>query len=91
MLLDKYFFGDSAFNFESQLEKEAFALIDQAVRDDLKELSNQDVSRVMGTIYRSVRRRTTGNREYVEFIRQYVGVRIGPGTRVMPQFQVDKG
>lgn len=91
LLLDKYFFGDSAFNFENQLEKEAFALIDQAIRDDLKELSNQDVSRVMGTIYRSVKRRTTGNREYVEFIRQYVGVRIGPGIRVMPQFQVDKG
>jgi len=84
LLLDKYFFGDSDINFESQLEKEAFALIDQAIRDDLKELSNQDVSRLMGTIYRSAKRRTTGNREYVEFIRQYVGVRMGPGIRVMP-------
>jgi hypothetical protein len=90
LLLDKYFFGDSIFNFENQLEREGFALIDQAIQDDLRDLSNQEVSKVIGTIYRSIKRRTSVNREYLEFIKQYVGVRVGPGIRVIPHSQVDK-
>jgi hypothetical protein len=90
LLLDKYFFGDSTFNFENQLEREGFALIDQAIQDDLRDLSNQEVSKVIGTIYRSIKRRTSVNREYLEFIKQYVGVRVGPGIRVIPHSQVDK-
>ena len=90
LLVDKYFFGDATFNFENQLEKEGFALIDQAIQDDLGELSNQELSKAIGTIYRSIKRRTSGNREYLEFGKQYVGVRVGPGIRAIPHSQVDK-
>jgi hypothetical protein len=68
LLLDKYFFGDSTINFENELGREGFGLIDQAVQRDLRELSNKEVSKVIGTICHSVKRRTGGNREYVEFI-----------------------
>jgi hypothetical protein len=90
LLLDKYFFADPTFNFENELEKEGFELIDHAIRDDLGELSNQAVSKIIGTIYRSIKRRTNGNREYMEFITQHVGVRVGKGIRAIPYSRPNK-
>lgn len=75
LLLDKYFFGDSTFEFADELEAEGFGLIDQAILDDLGVLDNHEVSKVIGTIYRSIRRRTEGGREYLKFIAPFVGVR----------------
>lgn len=90
LLLDKYFFGDLSLSVENELEKEGVELIDNAIRDDLGELSNQEVSKVIGTICRSIKRRTSGNREYVEFITQYVGIRVGKGIRAIPDFLANK-
>ena len=90
LLLDKYFFGDPTSNFENELEKEWVELIDSAVQDDLGELGNQEVSQVIGTIYRSIKRRTSGNREYMQFITQHVGIRVGKGIRAIPDFPANK-
>lgn len=83
LLMDKYFFGDSVLNFGDALEKEGFEIVDQAIQQDIKTLNNQDLSRIIGTIYRSVKRRMAGNRNYLEFIHQYVGKRVGSGVRVL--------
>jgi hypothetical protein len=84
LLLDKYFFGDPAFNFDNKLEEKGFELIDEAIRDGLRGLSDHEVSKIIGTIYRSIKRRTNGNREYMEFITQHVGARVGKGIRALP-------
>ena len=34
---------------------------------------------IIGTIYRSIKRHTNGSREYLDFIQQHVGLRVGPG------------
>jgi hypothetical protein len=90
LLLNKYFFGDLTFNFENELEREGFEFIDRAIQDDLGELGNQEVSKIIGTIYRSIKRRTNGNREYIEFITQHVGARVGKGIRAIPGFLTNK-
>jgi hypothetical protein len=86
LLLDKYFFNDSAAAFANPIEQEAFETVDSIIRKEMKKLNNQEISKYLGTIYRSVRRRNTGGRNYIEFIRQYVGVRVAPGVRMMPDF-----
>ncbi len=77
LLLDKYFFGDPTFNFQNELEKAGFELVDQAIQDNFEGLGNENVSEIIGAIYRSIKRRTNGNREYLEFItRRHVGMRL---------------
>jgi len=90
LLLDKYFFGDPTLNFESKLEEEGFELIDQAIKEDLGWLSNQEVSEFLGTIYRSIKRRDLTDRDYMEFIQRHVGVRMAKGLRAIPDFPVDE-
>ncbi|MGA7878645.1 MAG: hypothetical protein WCA08_23495, partial [Desulfoferrobacter sp.] len=90
LLLDKYFFGELTINFENKLEEEGFELIDQAIREDLAELSNYKVSELLGTIYRSIRRRDLKDRDYIEFIQRHVGVRMAKGLRAIPNFPADE-
>ena len=84
LLLDKYFFNDSAAAFANPIEQEAFETIERIIREEMKNLNHQEISKYLGTIFRSVRRRNTGRRDYIEFIREYVGVRVAPGVRMMP-------
>lgn len=83
LLLDKYHFNDTVLDFTSGLEEAGFRLVDDAIRGELGTLSTENLSRIIATIYHSIKRRTAGRREYLEFIHNYVGVRIGEGIRVM--------
>ncbi len=90
LLLGKYFFGDLTINFENKLEEEGIELIDHAIKEDLGGLSNYQVSELLGTIYRSIKRRDTGNRDYIEFIKRHVGIRVAKGIRAIPDFPADE-
>ena len=41
---------------------------------------------IIGTIYRSTKRHTSGKREYLDFIQQHVGLRVGPGIKAIKNF-----
>lgn len=84
LLLDKYFFNDPPVAFADPIEQQAFETVDGIIRKEMKKIKQEMISKYLGTIYRSVRRRNTGRRDYIEFIRQYVGVRVAPGVRMMP-------
>lgn len=81
LAFDKYHFQVS----EKLLDKSPLkSLLDQLVElveSDLPEVSNEETLKVMASIYRSIQRRTNGNREYLDFVQQYVGSRIGPRAR----------
>ena len=90
LLLDKYFFGDLTISFKNKLEEEGFELIDSAIKENLAELSSYQVSELLGRIYRSIRRRDLRDREYMEFIKRHVGIRLGKGIRAIPNFLIDE-
>jgi len=86
LLLDRYYFNDKEIKFNTKLEENGFNLINRAIEKEVNISSPEELTNIIGTIYRSIKRHTIGNREYIEFIHQYVGVRIGKGIRVIPDF-----
>ena len=86
LLLDKYYFNDKELKFRNLLEENGLNLIDQAIRKELEKISDEDLSKIIGTIHRSIKRHTKGHREYIDFIHQYVGVKIGKGMKVIKNF-----
>ncbi len=86
LLMDHYGFLDAEIVFRDKLEQAGFEVVDQAIEEDLEGLSYEEVAALLATIYRSARRRTCGGREYLDFIDRYVGYRVGPGIRAIPNF-----
>jgi len=87
-LLDRYAFGDQAPSFLDDLEKEGFACIESAISQDLPDMAPDLLGKVLGTVYRSIKRHANGHyrgRSYLDFIHQYVGIRIASGVRAMPE------
>ena len=83
LAFDKYHFNDSELSFSDSTLKIQFERMLQIIEMDLSDLSKEKLVKVMASIYRSIQRRTTGGREYLSFAQQYVGARVGPGTRVL--------
>ena len=86
LLLDKYHFDDKEIEFANELEEIGFNLIDEAIQHEMRGLLPEDLSRILGTIYRSITRHTNGKREYIEFIHEHVGIRLRKGMRAIPDF-----
>ena len=85
-LLDRYSFGDHDFLFSDDLEKKGFLFIESAINEDLAGVTTDHLAKVIGTVYRSIKRRAEGNsggRQYIDFIRRYVGVRVATGVRAL--------
>ena len=83
LLLNRYHFKDEDLTIENKLEENGFILIDRAIKEDLSLLSSEELTKLLGTIYRSIRRHHVGNREYIDFIYKHVGLRIGKGARLI--------
>jgi hypothetical protein len=82
-LLDKYHFGDSALTFDNIDIEKGFAAVDEAITRDLSEIDQNMLVKVLSVIRFVARRRTTGKREYLTILKQYVGVSIGHGARIV--------
>lgn len=85
-LLDRYAFGDQELSFANTLEKEGCTFIDRIINEDLSEVAPDIIAKVLGTVYRSIKRHGQDNydgRKYIEFILQYVGVRVTTGVRAL--------
>lgn len=84
-LLDKYYFKDAEIIFADALVKEGFAQVDHAIQKDLADVDPDVLIRVLGVIHFVAKRRTRGRREYLKVVEQYVGMRAGPGMRLLQQ------
>lgn len=73
LLLDKYFFNDEKLFFNSPLEEMGFSYIDKHMKRNLKDISTEEVNRVLATILRSIKRHNNGARGYLHFAHQFVG------------------
>ncbi|MCP5054457.1 MAG: hypothetical protein GY940_45235 [bacterium] len=83
LLLDKYYFKENDLKFENSRLENIFAVVENTINDDLGELDHQLLSKLIATIHFVAKRRSKGNREYLDFILRYVGVRTGKGSRLM--------
>lgn len=83
LAFDKYYFKDAELSFTDFVLKERFERMIQVIDQDLSNIPEEQLVKVLASIYRSIQRRTTGGREYLQFTQQYVGARVGPGARIL--------
>ena len=83
MLLDKYYYHDSDVSCTDSLLREGFDMVLNSISDDLADVSEGVIVKILGVIHFVARRRSRGGREYLDVIQQYVGLRVGSGMRLL--------
>ena len=83
LLIDIYYFKDQFTKDESPLILNGVEHLKSSINEDLKDVSNEVIVKILGVIRFVARRRTKTGREYMEIIHQYVGQRIASGIRVL--------
>lgn len=83
LAFDKYHFKDSEQTFSNNTLRVMFERMSQVIEKDLFSTPKERLIKVLAAVYRSIQRRTEGGREYLTFVQQYVGTRVGPGIRIL--------
>lgn len=86
LLMERYYFNNEKLEFTDNLEKQGFEVIDGIIQKDLALLPADEISKLLGTIYRSILRRVGNGRDYINFIQDQVGFRGTKGARVIKNF-----
>ena len=81
--MNRYHFKDDKLAFSNNLEENGFMSVDRAIKEDLSSLHPEEITKLLGTIYRSINRHTVNSREYTDFIHEHVGLRVGKGVRLI--------
>jgi hypothetical protein len=84
MLLDRYYYKDSEVADADPVLLEGLDLVSRSMAEDLSDGSGETIVKILSVIHFVARRRTRGGREYFDIIHQYVGLRGGPGIRILP-------
>jgi len=84
LLLDKYHFKQQPVEIEDKLVSSGFSQVLRSIEQDLVDVPAETVTKIIGTIYFVAKRRSKGNREYLDFIHGYVGMRVASGLRAIP-------
>ena len=87
LLLDKYYFKDEIISSDKPLWQQGFDYIDKNIQNDMGNVDDEIIFKVLGAARASARRRTdVTHREYMNFIEEYVGHRHSSGMRIMQRF-----
>lgn len=85
LLIDKYHFNDLQMDQEHSIVVNGVNYVEKSIEEDLNDVRNETIVKILGVIRFVARRRTKIGREYMTVIHQYVGQRIGSGIRVLQQ------
>jgi len=85
LLIDKYHFQSQQMDQEHPIVVNGVNYVDKSIREDLKDVRNEEIAKVLGVVRFVARRRTKIGREYMTVIHQYVGQRVGSGIRILQQ------
>jgi hypothetical protein len=85
VLIDLHHFGDQQIITDRQLIANGVDYVEEAIRKDMHEVSNEIIVKILGVIRFVAKRRTKIGREYMNIIHQYVGQRIDTGSRILWQ------
>ena len=83
-LLDFYHFKQQYSNSNDDVLTAGYRYIFDILTYGLKDEPHEEITKILAAIYFVARRRSQGGRQYLDLIRQHVGVRVGPGMRVVP-------
>ena len=86
LLIDKYHFHDLQMKQEKPFIVDGVQYVEKAIREDLEDVGDEEIVKVLGVIRFVAKRRTRKGREYMTIVHQYVGLRGGPGIRILPKF-----
>jgi len=86
-LIDLYYYKDDEITFASPIVEEGFSYVNEAMKEALASLSEEQLIKILGVLHFVANRRTQGGREYLSVIHQYVGENILPGVRVIKDFK----
>lgn len=81
-LLDFYHFRHSYVPSEKERDT-GYHYVFEVLDNELGDESHEEITKILAAIYFVACRRTQGGRQYLDFIKQYVGIRIGKGARAM--------
>jgi hypothetical protein len=73
LLIDRYHFQDQQMDKEHQLIVNGVNYVEKSIREDLKDIGNEKIVRILGVIRFVARRRTKIGREYMTVIHHFVG------------------
>lgn len=82
-LLDRYHFKEETVEIAGEPVRNGVELVLSAIERDLSDVPDEVIVKVVSVIYFVAKRRSKGGREYFDIIHKYVGVRVGPGTRIL--------
>jgi hypothetical protein len=85
LLIDMHHYGDRQIDTDSRIVANGVNYVEEAIRKDLQDVSNEVIVKILGVIRFVAKRRTKIGREYMNIIHQYVGQRIDTGVRVLRQ------
>jgi hypothetical protein len=83
MLLDKHYYHDSHISYDESLLGEGYEAVDHAVAQDLGDVPQDTLVKVLGVIHFVAKRRTRGGREHLDVLQKHVGLRVGTGMRLL--------
>jgi len=84
-LIDIHYFKDTPTTTGDQIVVNGVNYVEEVIKKDLQELSDEIIVKILGVIRFVAKRRTKTGREYMDIIHRYVGQRIDTGIRVLPQ------
>lgn len=87
ILLDRYHFSDTNLDISEEILEEGVSMVAMSISQDLSDVSDEEIVKILAVIYFVASRRSRGNREYLDFIHHYIGMRAGPGIRILPNFE----
>jgi hypothetical protein len=82
-LLDRYYFKEETVGSAGEPIRRGVQVVLSAIEKDLSDVPDEVIVRVVSVIYFVAKRRSKGGREYFDAIHTYVGVRVGPGIRIL--------
>jgi len=85
LLIDLYHFKEKSIGEESPLILNGVKHLESAINEDLNNVINEEIVKILGVIRFVAKRRTKTGKEYMNIIHQYVGERIASGIRIMRQ------
>ncbi len=83
LLIDIYYYQDQQVEPENQIIGNGLDYVLNVIKEDLQDVSNEIIVKLLGVIRFVAKRRTKIGREYMNIIHQYVGQRIGTGVRFL--------
>jgi len=73
MLLDQYHFGEPQNTTNETVLADGYRTLQEEIAENLGQVPAEQLVKVLGAIYRSIQRRSSGGSSYLQFINHFTG------------------